>query len=142
MIRILIADDHGTVRRGLKEILLDAFVDAQITEVSNGLEVIQKAREEEWDIVISDLSMPGKTGLEALKTLKLEFPKLAFLILSMHPEDRYAIRALRAGAAGYLTKDTAADELVNAVKTILNGKRYITPTIAEKLAQNLSLNDN
>jgi two-component system, NarL family, invasion response regulator UvrY len=141
MIRILIADDHSTVRRGLKEILLDAFIDTVIEEVGNGMEVIQKAREEKWDIIISDLSMPGKSGLEAMKILKMEFPKLPVLILSMHPEERYAIRALRAGAAGYLTKDSASDELVTAVRNILSGKRHITPTVAEKLAQNLAVND-
>jgi two-component system, NarL family, invasion response regulator UvrY len=137
MIRILIADDHSIVRRGLKEILLDEFPDAQISEVNNGAELLQKARKETWNIIISDLSMPGRNGLETLKQLKVESPKIPVLILSMHPEDQYAIRVLRAGAAGYLTKESASDELVNAVRKILDGRRYITPSIAEKLAENL-----
>ncbi|HKR06378.1 MAG TPA: response regulator transcription factor [Bacteroidia bacterium] len=137
MIRILIADDHSIVRRGLKEILLDEFPDAQISEVNNGAELLQKARKETWNIIISDLSMPGRNGLEALKQLKVESPKIPVLILSMHPEDQYAIRVLRAGAAGYLTKESASDELVNAVRKILDGRRYITPSIAEKLAESL-----
>jgi len=137
MIRILIADDHSIVRRGLKEILIDEFADVQISEVNDGIELLKKSREEKWNIIISDLSMPGKNGLEALKQLKEEFPKLPVLIVSMHPEDRYAIRVLRAGASGYLTKESASEELVNAVKTILNGKRYITATVADKLAQSL-----
>ncbi len=137
MIRILIADDHSIVRRGLKEILLEEFPDADITGVSNGNELIREARDSNWNIVISDLSMPDKNGLETLKQLKEEFPKLPVLILSMHPEDQYAIRALRAGAGGYLTKESASDELVNAVKKIMSGRRYITPELAEKLAENL-----
>src|SRR4249920_286620 len=134
MIRILIADDHSIVRRGLKEILLDAFPDAIISEVTNGTELLSKARKETWNIIISDLSMPGRSGLESLKQLKAESSKVPVLILSMHPEDQYAIRVLRAGAAGYLTKESASDELVNAVHKILDGRRYITPSIAEKLA--------
>ena len=137
MIRILIADDHSIVRRGLKEILLEEFPDADITGVSNGFELIREARNSKWNIVISDLSMPDKNGLETLKQLKEEFPKLPVLILSMHPEDQYAIRALRAGAGGYLTKESASDELVNAVRKIMSGRRYITPELAEKLAENL-----
>lgn len=137
MIRILIADDHSIVRRGLKEILLEEFPDAAVTGVSDGNELLREARAAEWNIVISDLSMPGRNGLETLKQLKEEFPKLPVLILSMHPEDQYAIRALRAGASGYLTKESASDELVNAVRKILSGKRYITDDVAEKMAENL-----
>jgi len=137
MVRILIADDHGIVRRGLKDILLDAFPDAIISEVTNGTELLSKARKESWNIIISDLSMPGRSGLESLKQLKAESSKIPVLILSMHPEDQYAIRVLKAGAAGYLTKESASDELVNAVRKILDGRRYITPSIAEKLAANL-----
>jgi DNA-binding NarL/FixJ family response regulator len=139
MIRILIADDHSIVRRGLKEILLDEFPDAIISEVNNGTELLEKARKESWNIIISDLSMPGRNGLETLKQLKTESNKTPVLILSMHPEDQYALRVLRAGAAGYLTKESASDELVNAVRKILDGRRYITPSIAEKLAENIGL---
>ncbi len=137
MIRILIADDHSIVRRGLKEILIDEFPEVTISEVNDGSGLLRKAREGDWNIIISDLSMPGRNGLETLKQLKEEFPKLPVLIVSMHPEDRYAIRVLRAGASGYLTKDSASEELVNAVRTILSGRRYITSTVADKLAQNL-----
>ena len=137
MKRILIADDHSIVRRGLKQILSEEFPQAIICEVNDGNELLRAAREETWNIIISDLSMPGRNGLETLKQLKAEFPKTPVLILSMHPEDQYAIRVLRAGASGYLTKESASDELVNAVKKILDGRRYITASIAEKLAENI-----
>jgi len=137
MTRILIADDHGIVRRGLKEILQDAFPDIYVSEVNDGAELISKVKQEPWDMVISDLTMPGINGLDTVKLLKHDFPNLPVLIVSMHPEDRYAIRALKAGAAGYLTKESASDELVDAVKKVLSGKRYITPSVAEKLADNL-----
>ncbi len=137
MIRILIADDHSVVRRGLKEILLEEFPDAHCSEVRDGTELLHSARSEKWNIVISDLSMPGISGLEILKQLKVEFPGLPVLILSMHPEDQYALRVLRAGASGYLTKESASDELVNAVKRILSGKRYISATVADKLVESL-----
>ena len=113
------------------------FPQAIICEVNDGNELLRAAREETWNIIISDLSMPGRNGLETLKQLKAEFPKTPVLILSMHPEDQYAIRVLRAGASGYLTKESASDELVNAVKKILDGRRYITASIAEKLAENI-----
>lgn len=142
MIWILIADDHHVVRRGLKQILLDEFPDAVIEEVADGKEMLRGVRETTWDIVISDISMPEKSGLEALKQIKEEFPKLPVLILSMHPEEQYALRALKAGAAGYLTKESASEELVNAVRQILNGRRYITPTLAEKLAEGININSD
>jgi two-component system invasion response regulator UvrY len=135
--RILIADDHSIVRRGLKEILNEEFPKAHISAVNDGAALLRKARSEKWDIIISDLQMPGKNGLEILKQLKEEFPKMPVLILSMHPEYLYAIRALRAGASGYLSKESASEELVNAVQMILGGRKYITATVAEKLAENL-----
>ncbi len=137
MTDILIADDHGIVRRGLKQILLDEFPEANIREVSNGSDLLREARAGNWTIIISDLSMPGRNGLETLKQLKEEFPKTPVLILSMHPEDQYAVRVLRAGASGYLTKESASDELVIAVRKILDGRRYISPALAEILAENL-----
>ncbi|MBK5277555.1 MAG: response regulator transcription factor [Bacteroidia bacterium] len=142
MISILIADDHELIRRGLKSILLEEFPKAIVAEANNGLELIHKARNGNWDIFISDISMPDKSGLDTLKILKEEFPKIPVLILSMHPEDQYAIRVLRAGAAGYLTKETAPDELVIAVRKILAGKRYISAGVAEKLADNLDHDSN
>lgn len=134
MIRILIADDHSIVRRGLKQILLEEFPTALIEEVASGEELLHKVIKEPWDAVISDLSMPGRNGLEVLQQVKEISPKLPTLILSVHPEEHYAIRALKAGASGYLNKDLAPEELVKAVHRVLAGKKYITPSVAEKLA--------
>ena len=134
MIRVLIADDHSVVRRGLKQILLEGFPNAYIEEVPDAEELVKKVLHNEWDVVISDLSMPGRSGLEALQQIKQVQPKLPVLILSIHPEDQYAIRVLKSGAAGYLSKDSAPDELVTAVQRVLLGKKYITDSIAEKLA--------
>lgn len=134
MLRVLIADDHTVVRRGLKQILLEGFPMAQVEEVADAEELVKKIIQSTWDLVISDLSMPGRSGLEALQQIKQIQPKLPVLILSIHPEEQYAIRVLRAGASGYLSKDMAPDELVIAVQKVLMGKKYITDTIAEKLA--------
>lgn len=134
MIRILIADDHTVVRKGLRQILAEEFTDAFIEDVPDAEELINKVIKEKWDVVISDLTMPGKSGLDALQFIKQNFPTLPVLILSIHPEEQYAIRVLKAGAAGYLSKDTAPDELVNAVRRVLQGKKYITLSIAEKIA--------
>lgn len=134
MLRVLIADDHTVVRRGLKQILLEGFPLAEVEEVADAEELVKKIIQSTWDLVISDLSMPGRSGLEALQQIKQIQPKLPVLILSIHPEEQYAIRVLRAGAAGYLSKDMAPDELVIAVQKVLMGKKYITDTIAEKLA--------
>jgi DNA-binding NarL/FixJ family response regulator len=134
MIRILIADDHSVVRKGLKQILLEGFPTAHIEEVPDAEEMIKKIMQFPWDVVISDLSMPGRSGLEALQQIKQINPKLPVLILSIHPEDQYALRVLKAGASGYLSKDMAPDELVNAVQRVMLGKKYITASIAEKLA--------
>lgn len=134
MIRILIADDHSIVRRGLRQILMEGFPTAHIEEIENAEEMIKKITNAEWDVVISDLSMPGRSGLDALQQVKQIQPKLPVLILSIHPEEQYALRVLKAGAAGYLSKDLAPDELVIAVNRVLGGKKYITPGVAEKLA--------
>ena len=137
MRRFLIADDHSVVRKGLKQIIFEAFPSALIEEVTNAEDLLKKAIMEEWDVVISDISMPGRSGLEILQQVRLDHPKLPFLILSVHPEDQYAIRVLKAGASGYLNEDSAPEELVKAINQILLGKRYITPSIAEKLADTL-----
>ena len=134
MIRILIADDHAVVRKGLKQILLDDFPSCEIEEVSNTEDLILKVMKSHFDVVISDLSMPGRSGMEALQHIKQHYPKLPVLILSMHAEEHYALRVLKAGASGYLGKDSASTELVKAVNRVLLGKKYITSTIAEKLA--------
>jgi DNA-binding NarL/FixJ family response regulator len=138
MLRILIADDHTVVRKGLKQILLDEFSSAVIEEVADAEALIKKVMSSQWDVVISDLSMPGRSGLDALQQIKLSHPKLPVLILSIHPEEQYALRALKSGAAGYLSKDTAPDELVKAVQKVLLGKKYISQAIAEKLASSFS----
>lgn len=140
--KILIADDHALVRRGLKQVLLEEFPSAEILDVSDGHQLLKEIRRQKFDVVISDLSMPSLNGLDALKQLKEEFPRQPVLILSMHPEDQYAIRALRAGAAGYLSKETAGDELVKAIRQITSGKRYISPAVAEKLAENLDVDSS
>jgi DNA-binding NarL/FixJ family response regulator len=134
MIRILIADDHSVVRKGLRQILLEGFPNAAIEEVPNAEEMIKKIIQQEWNVVISDLSMPGRSGLEALQQIKQINAGLPVLILSIHPEEQYALRVLKAGASGYLSKDMAPDELVNAVQRVMLGKKYITASIAEKLA--------
>ena len=113
--------------------------DALITEVDNGHVLLKAAREGSFDIVVSDISMPGISGLEALKQLKEEFPKLPILIISMHPEEQYALRVLKAGANGYINKDCTPDELVNAIRQILSGRKYISQSIAEHLAENAGI---
>ncbi len=132
--RILIADDHAVVRRGLRQILAEAFKRSVFGEATNSREVLECVWKEPWDIVILDLTMPGRSGLEVLKEIKRERPKLPVLILSMHPEDQFAVRLLKAGASGYMTKESVADELVGAVKKAIAGGRYVSITLAEKLA--------
>lgn len=141
MIRILIADDHFVVRRGLKQILLEEFPSAIIEDVANAEDMIKKVMSDTWDVVVSDLSMPGRSGLDALQQIKNSQPNLPVLILSIHPEEHYALRVLKAGASGYLSKDTASDELVKAVKKVMLGKKYISPKVAENLADTLSSDD-
>lgn len=138
MVKILVADDHAVVRQGVKQILADDFEQAVIGEASNIHEVLDLARKQEWDVVILDMTMPGRSGLDALKDLKQRHPKLPVLVLSMHPEDQFAVRVLKAGAAGYLTKDSAAEELVTAIQKVLQGGKYISASLAEVLATSLS----
>ena len=135
--RILIADDHSVVRKGLRQILLEGFPNAEVQEVGDADELIRQVMKSAWDVVISDLSMPGRSGLEAIQQIKQIRPELPVLILSIYPEEQYAIRLLKAGASGYLNKDMAPEELVNAVQRVMLGKKYITPNIAEKLAAGL-----
>lgn len=142
MIRILITDDHSVVRKGLRQILTEGFADAEIDEVADAEAMIKKIMSEEWDVVISDLSMPGRSGLDVLPQIKQLNSKLPVLIMSIHPEDHYALRVIKAGAAGYLSKDLAPEELVNAIKRVLTGKRYITPVVAEKLASSMDSDQN
>ncbi len=137
MYRFLIADDHTVVRKGLKQILLEAFPSATIEEVTDAESLLKMVFSKTWDVIISDISMPGRSGLEVLQQIKQHYPKLPVLILSVHSEELYALRVLKAGASGYLNKDSAPEQLVAAVNRVMQGKKYITPTIAEKLANAL-----
>ena len=131
--KILIADDHSVVRKGLIQIIHDEFPFAEIEEVADAEALINKVMKSEYDIIISDLSMPGRSGLDALVQIKEFYPKLPVLIMSVYSEDQYALRVLKAGASGYLTKDSAPEELIKAMRQVLLGKKYITSSIAEKL---------
>jgi DNA-binding NarL/FixJ family response regulator len=139
MIKILIADDHAVVRRGLKQILAEEPDMTVFGEARTAREVIKNAREMNWDIVILDITMPDRSGLDALKELKNIRPQLPVLVLSMHPEDQYAVRVLKAGAAGYMTKESAPEELVKAVRRVIRGRKWVSPSLAEKLASDLEI---
>jgi len=134
MIRVLLADDHAVVRAGLREILVDTGDIKVVGEAANGQEVLSRVREQEFDVVVLDMSMPGRSGIDLIKQVKGEKPKLRLLILSMHGEQQYAVRALKAGAAGYLTKDSAVDQLVAAIRRVAGGGAYISSETAERLA--------
>lgn len=134
---MLIADDHAVVRQGLKQILSEQPDMQVLGEAGSIPELLDHIRKQRWDIVVLDISMPGRGGLDGLKELKQEQPKLPVLILSIHPEDQFAVRALKAGASGYLTKDSAPEELVQAIRKLLTGRKYISPELAEKLATDL-----
>lgn len=139
MIKILVADDHTIVREGLKQIVGDVGDMVVADEAGNGQEALQKIREGDYDVILLDISMPGRSGLEVLKDIRAEKPKLPVLILSMHSEEQYAIRALRAGASGYLTKASAPDELIGAIRKVSRGRKYVTASLAEKLALELDV---
>ncbi len=134
MIRVLIADDHAVVRHGLKQIIDVEPQMSLVGEAKNGYEVLALAREQTVDVVVLDITMPGRSGLETLKDLKREFPSISVIVLSMHPKDQYAVRVLRAGAFGYLTKESAPEELVLAIKKAFRREKYISPEVAELLA--------
>jgi len=123
----------------LRQILSEESDIGEVGEAQNSQEVLELVRKKSWDIVVLDITMPGRGGLDVLKELKELHPKLPILILSMHPEDQYAVRALKAGASGYMTKESAQDELVKAIRKILQGGKYVSPTLAEKLAFNLEV---
>ncbi len=136
MVRILIADDHPVVRIGLKGVLAE-IPNTEVTgEASTGHEVLEKVQTQDFDIILLDISMPGN-GLDVLKELKRLKPDQKVLVLSIYPEEQYAVRALKAGAAGYLTKDSAPDELMTAIKRITSGRRYVSPALAERLASEM-----
>jgi DNA-binding NarL/FixJ family response regulator len=134
---ILIADDHAIVRKGLVQLLREEFHFASITEAANSAEVAEKAKGVIWDVILLDISMPGRNGLDVLKQLRADGVKAPVLMLSMHPEDQYALRVLKAGASGFLNKDSATEELIAAVHRVLSGKKYISASLAEKLADSM-----
>jgi two-component system invasion response regulator UvrY len=138
MLRIFMADDHALVREGLKRILNDEFGTVLYGEAENGLEVMDEVRKQDWDILILDITMPGRSGFDLLKDLKSEVPALPVLVLSMHPEDPFCLRVLEAGASGYVTKERAARDVVTAVKKVLAGEKYVSPSFAEKIVLDLA----
>jgi two-component system invasion response regulator UvrY len=141
MIQILIVDDHAILRRGLKEILEREFRDVSIGGAGTAEQALTQLDSEKWDLVILDITMPGRSGVDVLRNLKALRPKLPVLVLSMHPEDQYGKRVLKAGASGYMNKESAPDELIKAVRTLLCGGRYVSPTLAETLAVDLGRDD-
>ena len=137
MIRILVADDHPVVRQGLKQIVAGTTDILVVDEAGNGHEVLDKVQRNYFDVVLLDISMPGISGLDVLKQLRSERPELAILVLSVHPEEQYAARVLRAGASGYLAKESAPDELVAAIRKVSLGGKHVSLSLAEKLASEL-----
>jgi two-component system invasion response regulator UvrY len=137
MVRILVADDHPIVRQGLKQAIADSPGMVVTGEAGDGREVLEQVRKNDFDVVLLDISMPGSGGLDILKQLKSQKPELAILVLSMHPEDQYALRVLKAGASGYITKARASEELISAIRTVASGRKYISPSLSQELASKL-----
>ncbi len=135
--KFLIIDDHAIVRKGLSQLLKEEFSDAEIVEATDESEVYQKAKSKIWDVILLDISMPGRNGMDILKQLRADNIKAPILVLSMHQEDIYGPRVLKAGANGFLNKESATEELVAAVHKVLAGRKYISPALAEKLAEGL-----
>jgi DNA-binding NarL/FixJ family response regulator len=134
---VLIADDHGVVRRGLREILADALPGTEFSEAANGDEVLSQLGKSTIALLVLDINMPGRSGMDVLRDVKQAYPRLPVIILSVHPEDQYGVRCLRAGAAAYINKESAPEELAIAAKKILSGGHYISNSLAEKLVANL-----
>jgi DNA-binding NarL/FixJ family response regulator len=141
VIRVLIADDFPILRRGLKEILMRELDGVTCGEAGNGEQVLDQIQSHDWDLLILDITMPGRGGLDVLRNLKALRPKLPVLVLSMHPENQYGKRVLKAGASGYMNKECAPEELMKAVGKLLGGGRYVSPALAETLALDLSRDD-
>jgi len=137
MLSILVADDHEVVRKGLMKVLSETLQPIKVDEARDGQEAVRKVSKSEYDLVVLDIKMPGKSGLDVLKEIKQQRPKLPVVMLSMHPEEQFAVRAIRAGASGYLTKECAGEELVRAIRKALKGERYISGSLAEILAGEL-----
>ena len=137
--RILLADDHAVVRHGLKQILADEFRKAVFGEARNAQEALNHVWKESWDVVVLDITMPGRSGLEVLREIKKSRPKLPVLVLSMHPENQFAVRVLKRGASGYMTKESAPEELVGAIKKVVSGARHISSSLADLMAAYISV---
>ena len=137
MVRLLVVDDHPLVRRGIVEVLAEAFPGSRIAEASGGAEALQAVHDGAWDLVVLDLSMPGKTGLDVLKEIRSAFPRLPVLILSTYPEQQFATRVLRAGASGYLNKGSSPEVLLSAVRKVLGGGKFVSASLGESLAADL-----
>lgn len=142
MIRILIADDHTLMREGLKQILATAGDMVVAGEASDGFQTLERVRGGEWDLLLLDMSMPGRSGIDLIKQIRSERPKLPILVLSMHKEEEYAVRSIRAGASGYLCKDSASQQLLSAIRTVAKGGRFISADVANDLAFNLIFRDD
>ena len=137
MIRVAIVDDHAILRRGLNQIITESGEMEMVGEAENSAQAMRLLRDKPCDVVLLDISLPDRNGIETLKLIRKEFPRLQVLILSMHPENQYALRALKAGAAGYLTKQSAASQLVSAIRQVKLGRKYVTPAVAEELANSI-----
>ncbi len=141
MLRILVADDHPIIRRGLRQTIAETSDMVVADEANNGWEVLSKVRATQYDVVLLDISLPGSSGVNIVRQLKNERPRLPVLILSIHPEEQYAVRALRAGASGYLTKESAPDELIAAIRKVSMNGKYVSSSLAERLASDLERGD-
>ena len=136
--KILIADDHEIVRKGLQELLAQGLREASFGEAKDAEQALEQVEKDSWDLLILDITLPCRSGLDVLKDLKLRKPELPVLVLSMHPETQYGKRVLKAGASGYMNKDSAPDELISAIRKVLSGRRYVSTGLAEKLALDLA----
>jgi len=138
--KIIIADDHAMVRKGIKLILSEAYPDMYVEEACDGNELLAKVRKQEWDIIISDITMPGRSGIEVIKELKQLAPQSPLLILSSHPAEQYAVRVIKSGAACYLTKESAPEELIKAIEALSQGKRYFSEEVVKIMTESIDVN--